>query len=113
MLAALVSGSGIGVEEVIWGISADAKDVGAVDEVEMAAAVASMLAAALAASSICSSDTGFSSSLQPVCIGTRRSDSTLDSPSEHSSAMQAMMLSSKLSLEALHMFFWSSSLSVL
>lgn len=81
-------------------------------EVEVTA-VARMFHAAAAAPSISSSETGFSSSLQPVCMGVRRSESTLERPSGHSGSIHSSTISRRPSLEATHMSFWLSSLSVL
>lgn len=62
--------------------------------------------AAARPSAICSSDTGFSSALQPACIGARRPDSTLRRPSAHDNTMHDSTNSRRPSLAALHMPFW-------
>lgn len=75
--------------------------------------MARMLPAAITASSISSSETGFSSSLQPACTGASRPEPTPDSPSGQTDSMHSSTVSRRPFLEATHMSFWSSSLSVL
>lgn len=68
-------------------------------------AVANIFSAAAWPSAMSSSETGFSSSLHPVCMGVRRSESTLERPSEHDKSMHDSTSSSRPSLEATHMSF--------
>lgn len=81
--------------------------VGVVGVVEgTTTAVDNIFSAAARPSAISLSETGFSSSLHPVCIGIRRSEPTLERPSEQDNSMHDSTSSSRPSLEATHMSFW-------
>lgn len=98
--------------DVVSGTTTAEVDEDDVDVVE-GTAVANILPAAVSAASMSLSDTGFSRSLQPVCIGVRRSALTLESPSEQSDTIHCSTVSSRPSLEATHKSFWFCSPSVL
>lgn len=118
-VSAAVVGTGVVISVVVSAESVVTANVECVVEVLVevkveveVTAVARMLAAAESASSMSSSETGFSSSLQPVCMGSRRSKTTFESPSEQTDIMHSSTVSSRPFLEATHISFWSSSLSV-
>lgn len=75
--------------------------------------MARRLPAARTASSISSSETGFSRASQPACTGASRPEPTPDSPSGQTDSMHSSTVSRRPFLDATHMSFWSSSLSVL
>lgn len=80
-------------------------------EVEDRTAVASKFTAAVIASSISSSDIGFSRSSQPACAGAKRSEPTLMIPSGQPDSIHSSTVSRRPFLAATHMSFWSSSVS--
>lgn len=81
--------------------------------VEVASAVVAMImAAAVTAPKISTSDIGCPRSSQPACIGARKAEPTLSSPSVQVDAMHCSMVSSRPLVAATQMFLWLSSPSV-